>query len=226
MGLLLVTQVNAQAPSSKLPSHLAVKVQAYSMLSWLAEPLNGSRDFPFTPRFWTGELELGVGARRSVQASVGLQRWRYDEIWKNGAHPIDARDGLRMTLAYRDYYQHARRGPLSGPYYSPFVRWVSQERTYENLIGEYPDGKITTNAVSAGVFWGWQPHIGKHFYMDFGIGVETGYQWYDMTEGAVRVDVSTFDYVGAKLWKGKGDRNRSFIGLGVTSSIGLGWLLY
>ncbi len=223
---LLTSKVWGQETSAASPLHLVIKAQAYSPLTWLAEQAHQDLRFPFTPRFWTGEAEFGLSDRRSVQASLGILRWRLDEVWPSGAHPIDTRDGLRLTLAYRDYYQSSRRGPLSGPYYSPFLRWVNQARSFENLIGEHPSGVITTNAVSGGIFGGWQTHVGKHLYLDFGIGLEIGYQWYHMTEGADRVEVSTFDYAGAKLWRGEGDRNRSFAGIGLTTSIGIGWLLF
>lgn len=223
--LLFITKAWGQEAPSASPYHLAIKVQAYSPLTWLAEQTHRDFSFPFTPRFWTGEVEFGLSLRRSIQASVGIMQLRLNEPWY-GIRIIDNRDGLRLTLAYRDYYRSGRRGTLSGPYYSPFVRWVNATRTYDNMLGEIRSGEIEANSVSAGAFWGWQPHIGKHLYLDFGIGVELGYQWYKMTYGAQRVEVSTFDHSGTKLWRGEGDRNRSFIGFGLTSSIGAGWLLF
>ncbi len=65
----------AKTPS---PYHLAIKVQAYSPLSWLAEQVIPDLYPPYTPRFWTGELELGVLERHSIFGSLGIRR-KHDE---------------------------------------------------------------------------------------------------------------------------------------------------
>ena len=131
----------------------ALKVQAYQPLSWLAEPLNGDRDFRFTPRFWTGEVELGFSERSSVQVSVGVRRYHLDGLNGIGNPISDHRDGIKLTLAYRNYLMTKRWGRDEGLYISPFTRWCKGFRKYD--FGAVWKGEITTPTISAGVNVGW-----------------------------------------------------------------------
>jgi hypothetical protein len=222
----LVQVVHGQEVRPSARPHLAIKVQAYSPLSWLAEQAHRDFSFPFTPRFWTGELELGLSDRHAIQASIGIMQLRRDEVTFSGSRIVDYRDGLRWTLAYRKYYQSARKGHLAGAYYSPFLRWVSANRVYEGMIGEFGDGEVQTNAISAGMFWGWQPRIGKHWVLDFGIGVEVGYQWYNKGEYSRPADVTSFDHLKLQLWSGPGWYYPNFVGVSLTASMGVGWMIF
>ncbi len=216
------TPLHAQdAPARKLS--WAAKVQAYQPLSWLAEPLNGEKDFPLTPRFWTGEVELGFSERSSVQVSVGVRRYRY--IGHNEMPELltDFRDGTKVTVAYRNYLLNKRLGTMKGLYIAPFFRWAKGHRVYD--LGGQTFGEITTHSISCGANVGWQLQAGKHLVLDLQVGPEIGYQrpQSPFLEFVYGDKVTTLDYSGyINIWQ-KGTYNPQFVGIGLNCAFGIGW---
>lgn len=220
--LLLTARVWGQETPSASPYHLAIKVQAYSPLTWLAEPLNGDRNFPFTPRFWTGEVELGFSERHAVFGSMGIRRRHY----KFASEAVyDRTDSYRVTLGYADYFGHARHGALDGPFYAPFLRWMKSTRDY-NVPGMGKEGKVTTYAGSIGTFAGWKQFLGKHLELSAALGFELGYQWREETYEASGERVSTFDFVSIPLWKERPGYYPNRVAVGLTTSFSVGWKIF
>jgi hypothetical protein len=201
----------------------ALKVQAYQPLSWLAEPLNGKRDYPFTPRFWTGEVELGFSERSSVQASFGIRRYRLDELNGEGNPFSDHRDGIKLTLAYRNYLSTPRWGRMEGLFVAPFARWAQGYRVYD--FGAEWSGEISSYSISGGLNIGWQYCAGKHLLLDLQFGPEIGYQFHrsPFLEYVLGDDLTSLDHGGYVTIRQKGTYNPEIAGLGMNVAFGIGW---
>jgi hypothetical protein len=220
--LLLTARVWGQEGPSASPYHLSIKVQVYSPLSWLAEQVIPNLYQPFTPRFWTGELELGFSERYAVFGSLGIRRLHY----KFASEAVyDRTDSYRITLGYADYFRHAKRGALAGPFYAPLLRWMKSTRDY-NVPGMGKEGNVTTYAGSIGTFAGWKQFLGKHLELSAALGFELGYQWYEETDEGNGERVSTFDFVSISLWKENRRYHPKTVALGFTSSVSVGWKIF
>lgn len=214
----------SDAPARKLT--WALKVQAYQPLSWLAEPLNGKRDYPFTPRFWTGEVELGFSQRSSLQVSVGV-RYR-KETWLNLAVNTseDFAKGIKVAIAYRNYLLNRDRGQKAGLYLAPTFRFFSATRTYSsNLQGFHFDN--FTQTLSAAFNLGWQFKIKKRLLLDLRLGPELGYmnRIESYAEPRLGDPSSSFDYAGVRLRK-IGTNDTKSIWLGLDAAIGVGFIIF
>jgi hypothetical protein len=207
-----------QAPST---SRLAAKLQMYSPLSLLAQPLfDRKTDIPYTPRFYTGEIEYGWSDRRAMLLSVGIRRLRSEgEIFPSA---YDTRTAFKFTLAYRSYPLAQRHGTMGGLVLSPFVRYVYGKRDYYAGI-ELPSNTVT-QSVSAGLQVGWQFKLTDHLLLNLGLGPELAYQHRVVSE--LYGDALTgLDYAGLIFWKrGQEYYTTKKIGLSPDVSIALGWL--
>ena len=203
----------------------ALKVQAYQPLSWLAEPLNGDRDFRFTPRFWTGEVELGFSGRSAVQVSVGVRR--YERTWTTLGitYPqyYDRERAFKITIAYRNYPKSASLGRATGPYWSPFLTYLQAKSGYQSRSIEF-NGEIEITYLSTGATLGWQFCIQRHLLFDIGAGPEIAYQHTQLMHGWTPFSrpITPLEYLGAPLWRSE---KYDWAGIGVTGKVmlGVGW---
>jgi hypothetical protein len=219
---LVFAVMTLHAQTADRPAHKldwALKVQAYSPLSWLAEPLNGKRDFPFTPRFWTGEVELGFSERSSVQLSVGVRRYRWEGVNALGAPAMETYRGLRGTLAYRHYLRTDRFGQMSGPYLAPFFRWASGGHTYD--FGGELAGTSENTVISGGLEVGWQILILDHFLVGVGCAPEIG-RIHTLNSINGGDQFSNFDYQELVIWR-KGEGYPQRVSFAPSFSFALGW---
>lgn len=219
MLLLLSTGLKSQDDSPR--PRLGVKMQMYSPLSLLVQPLYKSKSqIPFTPRFYTGEIEYSWSDRAGMLLGVGVRRLRSERELPIGAH--DHRTAIKLTLAYRNYPLAGRYGPSGGLVVSPFARYAHGKADIDD--GQEYSGTTTTDAISTGVQVGWQFRVKEHLLVNIGLGPELTYQVREV--GDHFSDALTgLDYAGLEIWK----RTEDFyftkrIGLSPDVSIALGWL--
>lgn len=223
--LLLTARVWGQETASASPYHLAIKVQAYSPLTWLAEPLNGDRNFPFTPRFWTGEVEVGLPSSGSLQLSFGVRHYEFERLSVSGTELVfDRESAWKASLAYRSYFRQSKYGTISGPYWSIVGSLMSAKGAYNFDATEYHD-VFTMRYASIGSLLGWQFCFKKHLLLDLGLGIDIGIQDYTFQYelSRPRRPISPLEYLGLRFWKAEG-AHPTTMGMGPRVSFGLGWL--
>jgi hypothetical protein len=217
--LLLSTSLKSQdaAPRPKV----AVKLQMYSPLSLLVQPLYKVKShIPFTPRFYTGELEYAWSGRGGLLLGLGIRRLRSDGEVLPAAY--DHQTAFRITLAYRHYPLAGRHGAMGGLVLSPFVRYVHGERDSYDGMEFY--GISTTDALSAGLQAGWQFRVKGHLLINLGIGPELTYQ-HKVVEDHYTDAVTGLDFAGHTIWRQReGFHLTRSIGLSPDVSVALGWL--
>jgi hypothetical protein len=200
---------------------VAVKLQMYSPLSLLAQPLFDDKDdIPYTPRFYTGEVEYGWSDRRAMLLSLGIRRLRSEGELLPSAY--DSRTAFKLTLAYRSYPLAERQGAMSGLVLSPIVRYVYGKR---DAYDGFEFGSITTtNAISAGFQAGWQFKWKDHLLLNFGLGPELTYQ-HRVIDNLYGDALTGLDYAGLVFWQqGNEYATTKKLGLAPDFSIALGWL--
>jgi hypothetical protein len=211
------------APTRKLS--WAAKVQAYQPLSWLAEPLNGEKDFPLTPRFWTGEVELGFSERSSVQVSVGVRYSKRPWLNPETSTSEDFAKGIKLSLAFRNYLLHLDQGQKTGLYIAPTVRFLTASRAYVSDLPEL-NFNSRTQTLSTAVNLGWQLKISHRLLLDFRAGPEWGYMTRIESYGEPSLGdpASSFDHAGIRLRK-IGTSDTKSIWLGLDAAIGVGFVV-
>lgn len=226
--LVQVVQGQEVRPSAR--PHLAIKVQAYQPLAWLAAKFHPDLNAPFMPGFWTGELEWCYSNRHAVQLGLGLRRELYymEGCWEVPMSGFKA--GQRISLAWRDYFLAGHFRPLSGPYYAPFLRYTRAVHAWRNLFTKELVHATEVRALTGGMGVGWQQDIGRHLRLDLGFGGELGYQWYPRFEDGMVEQVTSMDLSRVKVWEAAGEaadeEPAGRIGFGWTATLGVGWVIF
>jgi hypothetical protein len=224
---LVFAVMTLHAQTADRPAHKldwALKVQAYSPLSWLAEPLNGKRDFPFTPRFWTGEVELGFSERSSVQLSVGVRHvdQPLSQVNPNPSF-FEQEISYKATASFRNYLKYKHKGAVVGPYLAPSLGFLHAKGAYKTGAIEFQN-EFTTIYFSTAVALGWQFCFKKHVLLDLGAGPEIAYQnthvKYELSPLFRRV--TPLEYLAIPIWRNQMNR-RAGIGITGKAIIGIGW---
>jgi len=129
-------------------------------------------------------------------------------------------------VGFADYFQHTKRGALSGPFYAPFLRWLKSTRD-SRLPSLGIGGTFTTCAGSVGSLAGWKQYLGKHLELSAAIGLELGYQWHPKLDyEAPSEQVSTIDFTSLRIWKNRAGYYPNEVALGITSSSSVGWKIF
>jgi hypothetical protein len=218
--------VRGQDVRMRSQPHLAIKVQAYQPLAWLAAKVHPDLKPPFMPGFWTGALEWSYSERHAVQLEVGIRRNLYymEGCWN---FPISGfRAGQRISLAWRDYFLARHFRPLSGPYYTPFVRYTRAVHAWRYLFTKELVNTTEVRAWTAGAGVGWQQAIGRHLRLDLGFGGELGYQWYPLYDDGRLEQVTSMDHARITLWEAEGAELPRRVGFGWTATLGVGWVIF
>lgn len=200
-------------------------MQAYSPLSWLAEPLNGARDFPYTPRFWTGEVEVGLPKNASLQLSFGIRHYEFEDPGASSQSLVFDREfGWKANLAYRKYFKQSTFGAVSGPYWSVNGGVLFAKGAYDYGETEFAD-EFKMGYGSIGSVLGWQFCFKKHLLLDLGLGIDIGIQDYTFQyeHSRPRRPISPLEYLGLRIWKADGPHPIT-VGMGPRVSFGFGWL--
>lgn len=214
--LVMASSGHAQSP---VESHtpFALKTQAYSLLSHLVQPLVGGRyGLPFTPRYVTGAVEVGFGARHAVEFRVAMRRHDSPRWVPFSRDYLDA--AYHVAWAYRYYLQPVKRGRMAGPYWSAFLTAGNSHVRFsccEDIIVD-----AHTRMLALGAHAGWQLKLWNRLLIDAGIGPQLGYQL--RTEGYG--SAFSLDYTGFPVWRGAGGGYLRSLLLGADASIALGCL--